>query len=262
MAAPHLVGLPRPPLHFSTLKAMGLSPMHYAHLNAVGREETRSLRLGIALDAGTFGTREVVVYQGDRRGAKWKEFEALNSGPDKIIITAKEEPLVAGMARALLSRPDALELLRGERQKTLNWKINGRECEGTPDAFTAERLTDLKTSRTSHPERFPYEARRFGYVAQLSWYLHAIEQTGRPRPSSAFIVVVESVPPHPVTIFQVTERAIELGERTWRLWFERLRACEESNAWPPYTEAFVPLDAPEDSEGFSLTIDGESVEVD
>lgn len=262
MAAPILVGLPRPPLHFSQLKAMSLSPMHYEHALRVGREETRALRLGIALDAGAFGTREVIIYKGERRGDKWKQFEAQNGGPGRVIITHKEEPIVEGMARSLLSRPDALELLRGERQKTLNWTINGRECEGTPDAFTAERITDLKTSRTAHPERFPYEARRYGYVAQLSWYVGAIVATGRPRPKDAFIVVVETLPPHPVTIFQVTERALELGERTWRLWFERLRACEESNAWPPYTEAFVPLDAPEDSEGFSLTIGGEDVEVE
>lgn len=262
MAAPILVGLPRPPLHFSQLKAMGLSPMHYEHRLKVGREETRSLRLGIALDAGTFGTREVVVYQGDRRGAKWKEFEALNAGPDKIIITAKEEPIVEGMARSLLARPDALELLRGTRQQTIQWSILGRECEGTPDSFTEHRVTDLKTTRTAHPERFPREARKFGYTAQLSWYRHGLHAAGFPRPDRAFIVAVESVPPHPVTIFELTERALELGERTWRLWFERLRACEESNAWPPYTESFVPLDAPEDSEGFSLTIGGEEVEVD
>lgn len=261
MAAPRLIGLPRPPLHFSTLKAMALSPMHYAHLNAVGREETRSLRLGIALDAGVFSTRPVVVYQGDRRGAKWKDFEAVQD-PAAVIITAKEEPLVAGMARALLSRPDALELLRGTRQKTIDWTIAGRPCQGTPDAFTPERITDLKTSRTAHPERFPYEARRYGYLAQLAWYATGLELAGYPRPKRGYIVAVESAPPHPVTIFELTERALEQGERTWRLWFERLRACEESNAWPPYAEYAVPLDAPDDAEGFSLTIDGQETEVE
>lgn len=259
MAAPRLVGLPRPPLHFHQLKAMGQSPMHFEHALRVGRKETVSLRYGIALDAGVFATREVVVYQGERRGAKWKEFE--QASPGKVIITAKEQPIVEGMARSLLARPDALELLRGERQKTINWSILGRECEGTPDSFTEHRVTDLKTTRTAHPERFPWEARRFGYTAQLSWYRHGLQAAGFPRPDRAFIVAVESVPPHPVTIFELTERALDLGERTWRLWFERLRACEESNAWPPYTESFVPLDAPEE-EGFALTIGGEEVEID
>ncbi len=259
MAATRLVGLPRPPVRFSNLKYIAQSPMHYAHHNAVGREETRSLRLGTALDAGVFGG-DVLVYPGERRGKAWKEYEAANTGT--TIITAKEEPLVSGMARALLSRPDALELLRGERQKTITWSIAGRECQGTPDAFTDERIADLKTTRTAHPDRFQYEARRFAYVAQLSWYISGLEIAGYPRPRRAFIVAVESAPPHPVTIFELTERAVEQGHRTWRLWFEQLRACEESNAWPPYSECAVPLDVPENDDGFTLKIGGEEVEID
>jgi hypothetical protein len=260
MAAPNLIGLPRPPLHFSQLKSMAQSPMHYQHALSVRREETRQMRLGSALDAGVFGTRNVVVYPGDRRGKAWKEFEAAH--PGDIIITAKEEPQVAGMARALLSRPDALELLRGERQKTLDWTLAGRACQGTPDAFTPDRIADLKSCESSSPERFPYKARRFGWIAQLAWYVEGLVQSGHARPAKSYLVAVESTAPHPVTVFELTERALEQGTRTWRLWFERLRACEESNAWPAYAESFVPLDVPEENDSFSLTIGGEEMEIE
>ncbi len=250
----------RPAVHFSVLKAMAQSPMHYAYRCATPREDAKHFRLGRALDARVFGTSKVVVYDGERRGAKWHAFESANPGVD--IITRKEEPLVHGMAAALLRRPDALELLRGERQKLIEWAIAGRPCAGTPDAFTPERIVDLKSARNVSPERFPYEARRLGYHAQLAWYLEGLALSGRARPSTAYIVAVESVPPHPVTVFELTERALDPGARTWRLWFERMRACEESGVWPGYSEAIVPLDVAEESDGFSLVVDGEETEIE
>ncbi len=163
---------------------------------------------------------------------------------------------------ALQERQDALDLLDGVRQQTIRWKIAGRDCEGTPDSFNDVRITELKTCRTADPDRFVWDARRLGYAAQLDWYAEGLLQSGRARPSSAYIVAVESTPPHPVTVFCLTDRALDQGARTWRLWFERLRACEESNAWPPYAEAAVLFDVPENDDGFTLKIGGEEVEID
>lgn len=250
----------RPPLHFSQLKAMATSPLHYHHALQVAREDTKSLRMGRAVDAILFGTCGVVDFNGQRRGKEWLAFAEANAGA--ICLNATEAAQVRGMARALEAHRDAMFLLSGTRQKTIRWKFAGRECEGTPDSFYPTILADLKTDMSTHPDRFQWRGRRFAYHAQLVWYAEGLVQCGLAKPETLCIVAVESKAPHPVTVFELTERAKDEGARTWRLWFERLRVCEESNTWPAYTESRVPFDVPDADDGFSLKIGGEEVEID
>lgn len=249
-----------PPVRFSRLKAMAQSPLHYQYGMQVERPDTVSLRLGRAVDSLIFGTMRVAGFDGDRRGKEWKAFEEANAGA--ICLNRAESERVRGMVAALKRHADAMTLLDGTRQRTLQWSISGRDCQGTPDSFTDRYLTELKTDLTSHPERFIYRARRFAYNAQLAWYRNGLVQSGHACPAELFIVAVESTPPYPVTVFELTDRALDEGNRTWRLWFERLRASEESNAWPPYAEGIVPFDVPEEESGFSLRIGGEDVEIE
>lgn len=249
------------PVHFSLLKSMGSSPLHYKHAVENQREETLALRLGRAVDAMLFGTCGVVGYDGQRRGEEWRAFAAANAG--SICLNKTEFAQVQGMSDALERNHEAMRLLSpGERQRTLRWKIAGRECEGTPDVFSKTNLVELKTCRSSHPQKFVWDGRRMGYHAQLAWYREALLQCGLASPVFIHIVAVESKAPHPVTVFELTDRALDEGNRTWRLWFERLRASEESNAWPPYAEGIVPFDVPEEESGFSLRIGGEDVELE
>jgi hypothetical protein len=50
-----------------------------------------------------------------------------------------------------------------------------------------------------------------------------------------------------------------MGQRIWRSYFERLRVCEDSNVWPAYSDAVVPLEVDRE---FSLHVGGEEIEVD
>jgi hypothetical protein len=249
------------PVHFSLLKSMSSSPMHYKHAVENDRAETLALRLGRAVDALLFGTCGVVGFDGARRGPEWKAFAEANAGA--ICLNKTELAQVRGMAATLEANDEAMRLLAaGERQRTLKWKIGGRQCEGTPDVFTKDNLVELKTCRSSHPMRFVWDGRRMAYHAQLAWYREALLQCGLASPAFTYIVAVESKAPHPVTVFELTDRALDEGNRTWRLWFERLRASEESDAWPPYAESIVPFDVPEEESGFSLRIGGEEVEIE
>jgi len=172
---------------------------------------------------------------------------------------------------ALQSNSAAMELLAGKKQEKLTWFMNDRQCSGIPDVYlpalkrwpdnSSGRVVELKSARSVNPDYFPYDSRKFGYHVQLSWYRNALATLGLVEPNAGcFIVAVESSAPYPVTIFELTERALLEGEKLWRLWFERLLVCEASNTWPEYTQARVPLDVP-DSESLTLTIEGEEVEV-
>jgi hypothetical protein len=236
--------------------------MHYLYDREHARADTKALRLGRAVDALLFGTCGVVGFDGARRGPEWKAFAEANAGA--ICLNKTEHDQVLGMSAELEKHPEALRLLgTGSRQKTLKWKLGSRDCEGTPDVFSKDNLVELKTCRTSDPRRFVWDARKFAWHAQLAWYREALVQSGLASPAFVYIVAVESKAPHPVTVFELTDRALDEGNRTWRLWFERLRASEESDAWPAYSQRIEPFDVPEDDNGgFSLRIGGEDVEIE
>lgn len=245
------------PVRFSRLKLFGKSPAHYA---AASVTETPSMELGTAVDRLVFGTGAVLAYPGaTRRG---KEFDAfVEANPGALIVTRTVGDQAMRMAEAVLSVPDAVRVLSGRRQERIVWTMDGRDCAGTPDAFSFDdrRVGDLKTSETVDPRFFPFKVRRFAYHAQLAWYRHGLLRMGAPAIDDVFIVALESSAPYVVTVYKLTERTIEMGDRLWRLWWEQLAVCEASDSFPPYVQAIADLDLPFD-EDIDLSDAGEAVE--
>lgn len=250
------------PVHFSTLKFMAQSPAHYLYAATHEPPQSAAFRLGSAVDALCIGEGERVLCCSARRGTKdHVKFVESIAVPDPIILTSAEYGKACDMADSIARSKQAMELLKGERQRYVEWRWLGRHCAGTPDVFSLDHLVELKTGRTAHPDRFMSSAKFYGYHAQLAWYRRALIESGFGTPASYWIVAVESAPPYPVTVFRMTDNALDLGERMCRAWLERLLVCEASDAWPAYTEAAVPFDIVEE-EGFTLKIDGEDVEVE
>jgi hypothetical protein len=244
------------PLRFSQLKNMAECPAFYRHALTAPEKKKVSFEKGTALHSYLVGDENaVVVYEARRAGKLWEAFEADHAG--KTILIPSEAAEVVGMRDAIRRHPRAMELLEGIREKTLYWKIGQRACRGTPDVRTAERVVELKTDRSVRPERFTRSGLRYGYNSALAWYGDGIEASGEPRPEEAYIVAVRSTAPHLVTTFQLTERAIDMGRRQYRAWFEQLMVCEASDDWPEYAQGDVPFDVPDDD--FSLIIGGEEV---
>lgn len=243
------------PVRFSHLRHMAKSPAHYVQSLHDDRQ-TPAMRLGKLHHAVMLGG-DYVVFEGERRGNKWKEFEAANS--DKEIVTAKELDVAKAMQAAAMGHPEAEFLLGGHKEVELEWTIGGRRCLGHIDVVGGLHITELKSGQTSQPGRFEWHALRMHYHAQLAWYLDALAATGRPR-RDAFVLIVEAWAPYVTTAFRVTERALEEGRKLYRVWFEQLRNCEDSGVWPGYCDAILPLDVPDDGE-VKLTIDGEELEV-
>ncbi len=252
---------PPEPLRFSSLKRMAQSPAHYRHYLTNPQKQTKPMLLGDALDALVFGHKELAVFDGkSRRGEAWTNFA--DEHPEAVLLLAPEHEQVKGMAASVQANKQASELLTGTTQETIRWNIGQRECRGTPDAFTQDRLVELKTTRNANPYKFMTDGRYMGYHAQLVWYFDGLRTLGKiGRDGSCLIVAVESSPPFPVTIFQLTQRAIIEGSKLWNLWFNRLMVCEESNLWPAYSDAIVPFETP-DTEGLTLKIDGEEMEIE
>jgi hypothetical protein len=248
------------PVHFSTLKHIQRSPAHYQAASNAEPSKAHE-RKGTALHSMVIGNPEDVVVWGNKRDPRNKEYQAFMEANDgRHILSGKEYDVAEEMSAAIRRHPAAMELLVGHREQQINWEWLGRRCSGTPDVFSLEHVVELKTCRTAHPERFMSAAKFYGYHAQLAWYRRGLIESGFGTPASAWIVAVESAPPFPVTVFRMTDNALELGERMCRAWLERLLVCEASDQWPAYAESAVPFDIEDDS-GFTLTIDGEETEV-
>lgn len=255
---------PRPtdfPVRFSRLKQMAKSALHYRD-SLIFNRECGPYRKGTALHSYLIGGAEVVIYNGrrDARIKAYQDFMAEHIG--KTILIESEARDVMGMRDAIEKHDDAMLALRGTRERELEFSFGGRKCAARPDVFTDLCVTELKTDRSSHPDRFAWRGRQYGYHAQLAWYLQAVRLSGLGKPQDATIVAVESTRPYPVTVLDLTRRALDQGERLCRLWFEELRGCEENDSWPGYAQGRVLFDVPdEEDDGFTVRIAGEELEV-
>lgn len=221
----------------------------------------------------------VSVYHGPRTGKLWKAYREEHSGetivtqdeydaamealgdqtpaPGLDIVTAAELETGRRAADSVLANPRAVELLDGRHEVPLKWRVNGRECATRGvDVIGSRWVTELKTSSTTAPWRFPGLALRMHYHAQLAWYAEALRQHEHVV-DCGYIVGVETFAPFAVTTFEIATRAMTEGGKLWRLWLERLLVCEASNEWPAYSQCDVQIDLPDDE--LELTF-GEDVE--
>lgn len=236
-----LAGLP---VRFSHLKAYGRSPMHGLHARIGENIQTYAMQRGTAVHALCFGNRRVIGYPGAvRRGKEYDAFVAEN--PDAEILTASEFEKSKRMADAIMSNPLAAPLLAGINETTLKAKWMGMDCRATPDVRGLDYLTELKTSATSEPNKFLWQALRMHYPAQM-WFQKIIAELNGYTADRLYIVACESAEPYPVTVFEIQPRACDIAARELVLWMERLKACEQSKQFPPYCQSIVPLDVPED----------------
>lgn len=249
------------PVRFSRLKHMSLSPAHYyAACQRDESEQTLAMRLGSGVHAIVLG-QPVERYSGRRAGADWKKFQA--DHPGALILNDREWYEASAMASSILRHREACAILLDgtEIERHLEWSYLGRACSSRFDARGPYHLAELKTAQTSNPRLFIREAIRMHYHGQCAFYDQATRTERGEGFSNVYLIAVEKSQPHPVTVYRLTERVLDLGRQTNRLWMEQLLACEASNEWPAYSDAIVDLDAPEIEGPIEIEIDGRTAEV-
>lgn len=234
------------PVRFSQLKLMAECPEIY-RANVI--EQTACMELGSAADYLIFGTKPVIAYPGKvRNGKEWEAFRDHPDNADKLIVTRNELAEAEAISAAVHASKRAMKVLRGEAQKEIFWTFCGRRCVSHLDVLgpNGAYVTELKVSNSSNPARFRWQALRMHYHCQLAFYGDAAQSITGHFPRAFFIVCVGSAAPHVVTVFRLTPKAITLGQKCNRLWFERLLQCEQADSWPGYSQTIVELDGPDD----------------
>lgn len=231
------------PLRHHHLAAMADAPCFaLAALRGDEEDANRSEEKGTSVHALTLNSQAVVVApmpRNDKHEA-YRRFAEENDGCR--IVTRSEYEEASRLADAVRRHREARNLIEGgEVEVTRHFDLHGRTCRATPDIVRPRCIADLKTSKSADPRVFPYHVAKYYYHSAMAWYQAAV-----PFATEVFLIVVETRPPYPVTVFRVSERALQTGRELHMGWFRALRECERTGAWPDYAEGgVVALDLPE-----------------
>lgn len=240
--------------HFSTLKYLDTSPLHYQHARSRGDFDTTALRIGRLTHAAIltpnvkperpklFGGGEVVVYEGIRRGKAWKAFQEEHAGERIVTSGEVEKELVAiaeagAMAEAMREgvrrNPEALELLSvGNPEVSLEWTHarTGVRVKTRPD-WIGRELVEVKTTVKFHPRAFAAEFASRLYHVQIAIQAAGIEVcTGEVMPAK--MIVAEKSPPWDVAVYAVDDMTIACGAQKFNAWLDTIERCRRTGAWP------------------------------
>lgn len=161
------------------------------------------------------------------------------------VISTEDFALIEKMSAAVHAHPVAADLLAsGFAEATIRAEWKDEPIQARLDWFDPERriLVDLKTC--ADIDRFEYDIRDYGYIAQLAFYANAIELAGGPNLINikAFLVAVEKKEPYRVAVYNVVASTLEdahlhhMGKEFWRndntAMMEELKQCRATGVWP------------------------------
>lgn len=240
--------------HITELAQIDLSAAHYKAAFTDPREPNPAMNFGVAVHALLLGGARVAVFDGPaRRGKEWETFSEKHADKDATL-TKPEHERALRIVETVLADPVAGPLFQGRKEVALKWNAYGLKCAGRIDLVNDDGIADLKTTTLAEPFIFTRRGLSMFMHAKMSWYLRGAKENKLPH-AVARLIAVETRAPFAVTVFQLTPRALERGDKTVRLWVERLKTCRASNHWPAYSQSVVDFDIPEDLE---LTFGGEA----
>jgi hypothetical protein len=223
-------------INWSSLKHLWAgSPLHYQHHLANPDSDTTarmSGRLLHTLALGDAGDEAFVIYEGgDRRGKAWIDFQAEHAG--KTILKPSEAAPVLAQVAAVHKHREAQWALRGAVEETLLWTDpdTGLKCKARLDVLnlTERRIADLKGCGSL--ALLDRQCHRLGYVHQLAHYRRGV-RVAHSVDVSAYMVGVETKPPHDVGVWRVDRDLLDLAERDVVAALTRLARCIETDEWP------------------------------
>lgn len=238
-------------VNWSTLKAIGTSPLHYLYAVENPRKDSEALLLGrlthcAILEPDRLASRYVVSprfnramkddtamskgYDGGREAAA--EWDAKVSGLRAEVVGADAMLAAKAMSDAVLADQAAAPLvLAGDKERAIEWRdaLTAIPCRGRVDCI-GSRLVEVKTTRSI--AGFERELVRLGYHAQLAWYHDGLTLAGIRTVEAPCIVVVENAPPYDVRVLEFDDNDLAVGRRVYRACIDRLDECRRTGIWP------------------------------
>jgi hypothetical protein len=247
--------------HWSTLKHMGVSPLHYKHARENPTEDTVTLACGRGIHTALLEPEkfddEYVIFPGKtRRGKEWDAFKIEHA--NRTILKAAERDRVLAAADAVRKHPDVQAFMRnGVAEQSVKWvdEESGLTCKSRID-WLGEVLFDLKSTSEVDQRKFGNLAARMLYHGQVGMYSDGAAHRG-----PVYLVAVEAEAPHDVAVFRVTDDALFTGRELYRDLLKKVAACNTSGVWPGRFPGVVDLELPayvyedDQDDGTSVVVD-------
>lgn len=240
-----------PGLRWSTLRHIGESPRHCQHAELSGDHDTTDRKFLRAVHAAVLENRQDhVVWTGDRRQGKvWDLFADLHR--DREILTSREDARLQAVVQAIRGHGEAAELLStGHPEVSVFWG----DYKARIDWLGPDYIADLKTLGTTDTGAVARMHAIREYHGQLAHYVDGARANGI-EIRRAYLIVAEGDGAQDVAVFDVDDRALDVGLALRDRYAATYRECARTGVWPGRHPKIAPLGLPEwavpqdDSEG-------------
>lgn len=214
------------------------SPAHiFAPRPATPAQEVGRIIHMAVLEPHRFDAQVAVMPDVDRRTKEGKalyaEYVSANEG--KTLVSASDHETYKLMQSQVWVDDTARKLLeKGDAEVSVFWEQDGLQCKARFDFISALGVAvDLKTTQSSKPESFAYDAYKYGYHRQIAWYMRGAKAVGLDL-ANMFLIAVEKTAPFPVSIFDLDAESYEVANMELDKLFAIYRKCKAENYWPAY----------------------------
>jgi hypothetical protein len=233
--------LAAPGIHFSTLRSMGQSPLHYLHALQNPPVETPAMLLGRATHTAVFEPRrfqlEYAIWSGDRRGAAYQQFADEAAAQGRSIVKENEYSTALAIRDSVRGIPEIAAFLeKGHPEVSLFWvnPSTGLAWKGRLDWIAGEgAILDLKTTGSIDPRTFAAHAWRMGYFHQAALYQEGYAvSSGMGTILRCGLIAVEKDPPYACRIFWLDPDSLSNAWGEYQGWLSQVKGCIASGIWP------------------------------
>lgn len=195
--------------------------------------------LGVGLEV-TSVPLDLCAKNGARSTAEAKAFMAEAKAAGKVVLKPEEIAVIDEMASALEANKAVMALLRkGQPEQSIYWRdpetnllLRGRS-DWVTQLHDSPVIVDYKTCQNANPEKFRFEAGKYEYPSQDSWYREGYEHlTGDPH---GFVFIAqEKTAPFLCSVVELDDDARDIGAQRNAVARRIFLDCMTRDEWPAF----------------------------
>jgi PDDEXK-like domain of unknown function (DUF3799) len=203
-------------------------------------EPTEAMQFGSALHArllepDTWQDQVAIAPEVNRRTnagkAEWQNF--LDGANGRIVIDQEQAETLERVVEGVYRNPFARDLLtaQGQNELSFRWELDGVPVKCRWDRLLdAGLIADLKTTTDPSEREFGRSCFNFGYYRQAWLYRAGAIELGIGAPEFLHLAC-GTEPPYECHVYELDERALDLGEREVRAALRDLAECRATGNW-------------------------------
>ena len=237
-----------PGLRRSDLWKINKSPKHFKDHMDSPREDTPSLRFGIAthkyiLEPDTFFDEYAIAPKVDKRTKTgkeiWQNFVTDCDVNNKEALDERDFEIIKAMADAVNADPLAKHMLVGQHELEFYWTDPTTneslkcKCDNIGEYNGRKMIVDYKTTDSCENGHFERSSKRYGYQFQAGFYTEGLNISTNEDYGFAF-VAQEKKPPYACRVYVCSDYYVENGKMIYHQLLDLYHQCKITGDWFGY----------------------------